>query len=83
VICGNILADYSAGFMERTSECNIARSIHSCTVRLRRGMTETNNSTSDALRVITEMLEELTSSLTSHEKALNEREKVHAAELSS
>jgi hypothetical protein len=29
------------------------------------------------------MLEELTSSLTSHEKALNEREKLHAAELSS
>ena len=47
--------------------------------RLRRGMAEESGSTSDALRVITEKLEELTSSMTVHEKTMKEREIVHVA----
>jgi glutamate synthase domain-containing protein 1 len=49
--------------------------------RLRRGMAEANGSTIDALRVITEKLEKLTSSMTSHERTLKELEQVHVAEL--
>jgi hypothetical protein len=45
-------------------------------------MAEANGSKIDALRVITENLEELTSSMTSHESTLKEREQVHVAELS-
>jgi hypothetical protein len=42
----------------------------------------TNGSTIYALRVIMEKLEELTSSMTSHERTLKELEQVHVAELS-
>jgi hypothetical protein len=45
-------------------------------------MAEASGSTSDALRVITEKLEELSSSMTSHERTMNEREQVHVAEMS-
>ena len=45
-------------------------------------MAEASGSTSDALRVITEKLEELTSSMTVHEKTMKEREIVHVAEMS-
>jgi hypothetical protein len=45
-------------------------------------MAEANGSTIDALRVIKEKLEGLTSSMTSHEWILKEREHVHVAGLS-
>jgi hypothetical protein len=50
--------------------------------RLRRRMAEASGSMSDALRVITEKLEELSSSMTSHERTMNKREQVHVAEMS-